>query len=73
MVKVQVNSQGKAYLTTGGKALVASSSGEKYGANINTFLGDVNSSGVLQKPTEQSDIVFTGVTDVAEDWLSYRF
>ena len=73
MAKVQVNSQGKAYLTTGGKALVASSSGEKYGANINTFIGDVNASGVLQPVTEQSDIVFTGVTNVAEKGLTYRF
>ena len=73
MVKIQVNSQGKAYLTTGGKALVASSGGSKYGADTNTFLGDVNASGVLQLPTEQSDLVFTGVKDVADYGLYYRF
>ena len=140
MVKIQVNSQGKAYYTSGGKALVApeggtpvitslsvtpttssqtitapsgtdgyspvnvsavtssidaniqagnikkdvqilgvtgtyegSGGGSKYGATLDTFLGDVNSSGVLQLPTEQSDLVFTGVKDVAEKGLAYRF
>ena len=49
------------------------SGGSKYGANGDTFLGDVNASGVLQLPTEQSDLVFTGVTDVASYGLSYKF
>ena len=49
---------------------VAGSGGEKYGANTNTFLGDVNANGVLQLPTEQSDLVFTGIKDVA-DYVFY--
>ena len=140
MVKIQVNSQGKAYYTSGGKALVApeggtpvitslsvtpttssqtitapsgtdgyspvnvsavtssidaniqagnikkdvqilgvtgtyegSGGGSKYGATAGTFLGDVNANGVLQLPTEQSDLVFTGVKDVADFGLHYRF
>ena len=140
MVKIQVNSQGKAYYTSGGKALVApeggtpvitslsvtpttssqtitapsgtdgyspvnvsavtssidaniqagnikkdvqilgvtgtyegSGGGSKYGATAGTFLGDVNANGVLQLPTEQSDLVFTGVKDVANFGLHYRF
>ena len=71
MVKVQVNNQGKVYLANG-KALVASDS-KKYGANINTFLGDVDANGVLQQSTEQSDLVFTGVKDVADYGLNYKF
>ena len=140
MVKIQVNSQGKAYYTSGGKALVApeggtpvitslsvtpttssqtitapsgtdgyspvnvsavtssidaniqagnikkdvqilgvtgtyegSGGGSKYGATAGTFLGNVNANGVLQLPTEQSDLVFTGVKDVANFGLHYRF
>ena len=71
MVKVQVNNQGKVYLANG-KALVASDS-EKYGANINSILGDVDANGVLRQPTEQSDLVFTGVKDVAIAVLQYKF
>jgi len=48
-------------------------SSEKYGANINTLLGDVNTNGVLQLPTEQSDLVFTGVKDVVAEGLYYKF
>ena len=47
--------------------------GSKFGATINTFLGNVNASGVLQQPTEQSDLVFTGVKDVASNVLNYKF
>lgn len=45
----------------------------KYGANVDTFLGDVNANGVLQQTTEQSDLVFTGVKDVADYGLYYKF
>lgn len=48
-------------------------SSEKYGANINTLLGDVDANGVLQPPTEQSDLVFTGVKDVADYALYFKF
>ena len=47
--------------------------GEKYGANTNTFLGDVDANGVLQLPTEQSDLVFTGVKDVVNYGLYSKF
>lgn len=45
----------------------------KYGATIDTFLGDVNASGVLQTPTGQTDLVFDGVTDLANFALQYKF
>lgn len=48
-------------------------SSEKYGATVDTFLGDVNVSGVLQVPTGQADLVFDGVTDLADFALRYRF
>lgn len=34
---------------------------EKYGATISNFLGDVDANGVLQAPTWNTDLVFTGV------------
>lgn len=48
-------------------------SSEKYGATVDTFLGDVNVSGVLQIPTVQADLVFDGVTDLANFALQYKF
>ena len=48
-------------------------SSEKYGATVDTFLGDVDASGVLQAPTGQADLVFDGVTDLAMNALYYRF
>ena len=52
---------------------VASGGGGKYGANASTLLGDVDANGVLQQPTEQSDLVFTGVTDVVGYVLNGKF
>lgn len=46
---------------------------EKYGATVDTFLGDVDASGVLQTPTAQTDLVFGGVTDLANNALYHRF
>ena len=43
----------------------------KYGATVDTFLGDINSNGVLQRPTVRSDLVFDGVTDIAYQGLQY--
>ena len=45
----------------------------KYGATADTFLGNIDANGVLQLPSEQSDIVFTGVTDIVSYGLYYRF
>lgn len=47
--------------------------GSKYGATTSTFLGDIDANGVLQTSSEQSDIVFTGVTDIVSYGLYYRF
>lgn len=48
-------------------------SSSKYGATINSFLGDVNANNVLQAPTEEFDLSFTSVTDIADYVLSYKF
>lgn len=45
----------------------------KYGASADTFLGNMDANGVLDEPTEQSDLVFTGVKDVGDYALYYRF
>ena len=45
----------------------------KYGASIDTFLGNVDANGVLQPSVEMPDLLFTGVTDVASYGLYYRF
>ena len=46
---------------------------EKYGATADTFLGDVDASGVLQAPTAQTDLVFDGVTGLANSVLQSKF
>lgn len=46
---------------------------EKYGATADTFLGDVDTNGVLQALTAQTDLIFDGVTDLASLALRYRF
>jgi hypothetical protein len=48
-------------------------SSTKYGASIDNFLGDVDSNGVLQKPSEQVDLVFTGVKGLSGSALKSRF
>lgn len=50
-----------------------SAASEKYGTTVDMFLGDINSNGVLQRPTVKSDLVFDGVTDIAYKALSFRF
>ena len=65
--------QNLANMPTAINSIPSGGSSEKYGADANTFLGDVNAKGVLQLPTEQSDLVFTGVKDVVEYGLYYKF
>ena len=50
-----------------------SGGGSKYGANVNTLLGDVSANGVLQSPAEHSQLVFTGVTNISQYALYSRF
>lgn len=45
---------------------------KKFGATVDTFLGDVNENGVLQPSTEQVDLVFDGVKEIGCD-LRYKF
>lgn len=48
--------------------------GSKYGATIDNLLGDVDANGVLQLPISPSgNLVFTGVKDLANNALYYRF
>lgn len=48
-------------------------SSTKYGASIDNFLGDVDENGVLQAPSGEADVVFTGVKDLADNALYSRF
>lgn len=46
----------------------------KYGIGIDNVVGDINASGVLQMPVNTSgNIVFTGVKDLANNALAYKF
>ena len=45
----------------------------KYGATLDSFVGDVDSKGVLQPTTAQTNLVFTGVKDLASNALRYSF
>ena len=45
----------------------------KYGATFDSFVGDVDSNGVLQPTTAQTNLVFTGVKDIASNALRYSF
>lgn len=56
-----------------GTVTVDINAGKKYEVTADAFLGDVDENGVLQFPTEQIELDFTGVKDVAINGLSYRF
>lgn len=45
----------------------------KYNVSIDNILGDVDSTGTLQKPTETFDISFDGVKDIGDNVLQYKF
>ena len=45
----------------------------KYGASINSMLGDVDDNGVLNKPSTQTDLVFNSVKDIGDYSLRYKF
>ena len=48
-------------------------SSSKYGATVDNFLGDVDENGVLQAPSEEVDLVFSGVKGIAAYGLYYAF
>ena len=60
-------------LATAISSIPSGGSSTKYGANIETFLGDVDANGILQLPTEQSDLLFTGVKKLDSYALYYKF
>ena len=45
----------------------------KYGATIDNLLGDIDSNGVLQAPTGEMNLVFSGAEDLAEFALAFAF
>lgn len=45
----------------------------KYGATVDSFIGDVNEFGVLQKPSKSTQLSFTGITNIAPEALMYKF
>ena len=46
-------------------------SSTKYGVSMDSIIGDVNASGVLQQPSVNGNYVFTGVKDIAITGLQY--
>ena len=50
---------------------ISGGSSSKFGANLDTFIGEIDANGKLQLPTEQSDLVFTGVQSIVN--LIYKF
>ena len=60
-------------LATAISSIPSGSTSEKYGATVDTFLGNINN-GILQKPSGgQKVLVFTGVTNLAQEALYYCF
>lgn len=45
----------------------------KYGATLDTFMGDVDANGVLQAPSAETNLVFSGVTDLGGNALAYVY
>ena len=45
----------------------------KYGATISSFIGNIDSNGVLQAPKKPINLVFNGVEDLGDFALTYRF
>ena len=45
----------------------------KFGATVDTFLGEINGNGQLQAPTGEYDIVLDGVKSLSNNSLSYKF
>lgn len=45
----------------------------KYGATAGSLLGDVDANGVLQMPSELTDLVFTGVKNIIAYGMYYKF
>jgi len=46
---------------------------KKYGSSINGIFGDVNANGVLQQPTEQTSLNFTGIKEIPANMWRYKF
>ena len=46
---------------------------EKFGASIDTFIGDVNENGVLGVVTKPTSLVFGGVKDIGANACEYMF
>lgn len=65
--------QNSANLATCIDSIQTGGTSSKYGATIDSLLGDVDSNGVLQFPTAQTDLVFTGVEDVVDYALYCKF
>lgn len=72
MVKILVNSQGKA-ITHSNKALSLDVSKKKYGLDIDAMIGNPDANGVLQFPTADVNIVFDGIEDITTYGLYYKF
>lgn len=45
----------------------------RFGATLDTFIGDVNANGELAQPTEDVDLDFSGVKKIGSESLAYAF
>lgn len=59
-------------MTLDNKVLVSPSI-VKYGCTIDDILGNIDANGVLQSPANDYNLVFTGVKDIADYALYYKF
>lgn len=55
-------------ITTGGGAPAT-----KFGASVDTWIGDVDENGVLSAPTAETVLDFTGVKEIASSCMQYMF
>lgn len=72
---LNITENGTVDVTNYAQASVNVSGGQssKFGATIDTFLGEVDSNGVLQIPNSGKYLVFNGVKRIRESALTYRF
>ena len=72
---LNITENGTVDVTNYAQANVNVSGGQssKFGATIDTFLGEVDSNGVLQIPNSGKYLVFNGVKRIRESALTYRF